>query len=333
VADFNIDGLQDLAVSVSGDNSVSVLLNLGGGTFGPNFELAAGTTPVSIATADFNGDGKPDVVTANNGSANVAVVLDSSSFAGGGGSSAFNGVGFPGVQYIDIGLKVKATPRIHLNNEVSLQMDFDISSLSGQAFNTIPVISNDTITQTVRVKENETAVLAALLQHQNSTNLNGTPGIAAIPEIGLFAGDQNRQNQDQELLILVTPHVVRYAPRTDHTMYAGQGQLEGPGGGGAGGPVNGVPGVPQPPPAGGGPVAPGPPGQPTGAPQPTTQVGTPIGPPPTSVLPQQPVPQQQPGTGLQAPQNQAPPPGQAPQQQQAQPQQQNQTQQPQQAPQ
>ena len=340
VADYNIDGLQDLAVAASGDNSVSVLLNLGGGTFGPNFELSAGTTPVSIATADFNGDSKPDVVTANNGSANVAVVLDSSSFAGANGTGAFNGVGFPGVQYLDIGLKVKATPRIHLNNEVTLQLDFDISSLSGQAFNTIPVISNDTITQTVRVKENETAVLAGLLQHQNSANLNGTPGLAAIPEIGLFAGDQNRQKQDQELLILVTPRMVRYAPRQDHTMYAGQGQLEGPGGGGGGGPVNEVPGVPQPPPAG----APGAPAaapqQPGGVPQPTTQVGTPIAPPPTSVLPQQPVPQQQPGTGLQAPQNQAPAPQGQQQQQQAPPQQppaqqqpQGQTQQPQPAPQ
>ena len=82
----------------------------------------------------------------------------------------------------------------------------------------------------MRVKENETAVLAGVLQHQTSASLNGTPGIAAIPEIGLFAGDQNNQNQDQELLILVTPRMVRLAPRTDHAIYAGQGELEGPGG-------------------------------------------------------------------------------------------------------
>ena len=122
---------------------------------------------------------------------------------------------------------MKATPRIHQDDEVTLQLEFDISSLSGQSFNAIPVISNDTISQTVRVKENETAVLAGIMQKQLSSSLNGTPGIAAIPEIGLFAGDQTKQDQNLELLILVTPRMVRFAPRTDHVIYAGQGSIEG----------------------------------------------------------------------------------------------------------
>jgi len=319
VADYNIDGLEDLSVAAAGDNSVSVLLNLGGGTFGPNFELPAGTDPVSITTADFNGDSKPDVVTANNGSNNVSVILDSSSFSPS-STSTFNGGAFPGVQYIDVGLKVKATPRIHQNGEVTLTLDFDISSLSGTSFNTIPVISNDTVTQTVRVKENETAVLSGVLQHQTSAALNGTPGIAAIPEIGLFAGDQNNQNQDQELLILVTPRMVRLAPRTDHTIYAGQGELEGPGGAAPAG-SNEAPLPPQAAPAQGQP-APGQPGAPAAAeqpgagPQPTNQVGTPIAPPqqPTQQQPAQAPPAAQP-TPQPVPEQQQPP-NQNPQQQQ-----------------
>jgi hypothetical protein len=318
VADYNIDGLPDLAVTDLGDNAISLLLNLGGGTFGPNFELPVGTSPVAIVTADFNGDGRPDVAVANNGSANVSVILNSANFSPT-SSNAFTGTGFPGVQYIDIGLKVKATPRIHLNNEVTLQLEFDISSLSGQSSNSIPVISNDTISQTVRVKQNETAVLAGVLQKQLSNAINGTPGIADIPELGLFASDQNRQDQDTELLILVTPRMVRYAPRTDHVIYAGEGAPEGPGTAGAGA-VPLPPQIPgQPAPAG----VPGPaetPSQPAatglgapvgGPPQPTTDVGTPIAPPPT---PQQP-PQQQ-----QAPQQPAAPaqPGEQPPQQPAQ---------------
>jgi hypothetical protein len=318
VADYNIDGLPDLAVTDQGDNAISLLLNLGGGTFGPNFELPVGTSPVSIVTADFNGDGRPDVALANNGSANVSVVLNSANFSPT-SSNAFTGTGFPGVQYIDIGLKVKATPRIHLNNEVTLQLEFDVSSLSGQSFNSIPVISNDTITQTVRVKENETAVLAGVLQKQLSNAINGTPGIADIPELGLFASDQNRQDQDTELLFLVTPRMVRYAPRADHVIYAGQGAPEGPGaaGGGAAPLPPQIPGQPGPP---GAPAPAETPSEPAatglgapigGPPQPTTDVGTPIAPPPT---PQQP-PQQQ-----QAPQQPAAPaqPGDQPAQQPAQ---------------
>lgn len=341
VADYNIDGLPDLAVTAQGDNAVAVLLNLSAGTFGPDFELPVGTTPVSVVSADFNGDGRPDAATANNGSANVSVVLNSSNFSPT-SSNAFTGTGFPGVQYIDVGLKVKATPRIHLNNEVTLQLEFDISSLSGQSFNAIPVISNDTISQTVRVKQNETAVLAGILQRQRSTSLNGTPGLAAIPEFGLFEGDQNRQNQDTELLILVTPRMVRYAPRTDHVIYAGQGALEGPGGAAATGAAPQPPQVPgAAPPPGGPAAAPGQPAAPGqeapggGIPQPTTQVGTPIAPPPTAQPPAQQAPPQQPTTpaaGQPGEQPNQPPQQPNPQPQPNQPDQQQPPQQPQQAP-
>jgi hypothetical protein len=329
VADFNIDGLPDLAVTSQGDNAISLLLNIGSGTFGPNFELPVGTNPVSIVTADFNGDGRPDVAAANNGSSNVSVILNSSNFSPT-SSNAFTGTGFPGVQYIDIGLKVKATPRIHLNNEVTLQLEFDISSLSGQSFNAIPVISNDTISQTVRVKQNETAVLAGILQRQKSTALDGTPGIAAIPEIGLFEGDQSRQSENTELLILVTPRMVRYAPRTDHVIYAGQGAPEGPGAAPGGAPL--PPQVPggqaARPPSPGPAEAPPQPVETGGTPQPTTQVGTPIAPPPAPSAPpapqvpaQQQPPQQSPPQQGAAP---AQPGGEQPQQPQQQQQQQQQ---------
>jgi general secretion pathway protein D len=208
-----------------------------------------------------------------------------------------------------------------------LQLEFDISSLSGQAFNTIPVISNDTVSQTVRVKQNETAVLMGLLQRQLSNAINGTPGIAQIPEIGLFAGDQNAQDQNNELLILVTPRMVRFAPRTDHAIYAGQGSLEGQAGNG---PTQ-IEG-PQPPPQQPGAAQPAGLGQqPGGVPQPTSQVGTPIAPPPAPAAApapatqgpppdqqgQQPPPQQPPAPpadqSQQQPPQQQPPPDQSPQ--------------------
>ncbi len=288
VADYNLDGMADLVVSDQTDNAISVILNLGGGQFAANVELPVGTAPVSLAEADFNGDSRPDIATANNGSANATVVLNTPSLLGSGLGTA--GTPYPGVEYLDVGLKVEATPRIH-PNDVTLKLALDISSLTGTAFNAIPVISNETVEQTLRLKQNETAMLAGFLQSDLTNAIAGTPGVAELPGVGYLAGNHQAQNQTSELLILVTPRLVRLAPHKDRVIYAGQGSLAGEagaGGEGFGAPV-GIPPreerIPQP--------------------QPTPPEETPIE--PTPELPQgapgqqtpaQP-PQPQPGQGLQ----------------------------------
>ncbi|MGH9561735.1 MAG: FG-GAP-like repeat-containing protein, partial [Terracidiphilus sp.] len=226
---FNVDGVQDLAVTDQTDNAISVLLNLGSGLFGPNFELPVDQAPVSIATADFNGDGKADVATANHNSNDATVILNSSSFTG--ANNPLSSSIFPGVEYLDIGLKIKATPRVHPNGDVTLQLNFENSSVAGQSFNSIPVINNQSVDQTVRVKEGQTAILAGFLQTQTSNALNGLPGLGQLPGVQWLSSDQNAQNQQTELLILVTPRMVRLAHREDQVIYAGQGSSEGQVGG------------------------------------------------------------------------------------------------------
>ena len=231
VADYNADGVPDIAVSDQTDNAITVLLNSGSELFTALPEIPVGAAPASIATADFNGDGLIDAATADNGSAQATVVINSASLFGSGvGLNSF-GTPYPGVQYLDIGLKVKATPRIHPNDDVTLDLNFNMSSLSGQSINAIPIISNDEVDQTVRVRPNETAALAGFLETQLSNAITGNPGIADIPGIGLLDQNQNAQQQETELLILVTPRMVRLAPRKDHTIYAGQGSVEGEGAG------------------------------------------------------------------------------------------------------
>jgi FG-GAP-like repeat/FG-GAP repeat len=72
--DFNGDGRIDLAAANSGDNTVSILLGSGNGTFQPQIPHAAGTSPFSVATGDFNGDGKLDLVVATYGAFSVATL-------------------------------------------------------------------------------------------------------------------------------------------------------------------------------------------------------------------------------------------------------------------
>jgi hypothetical protein len=270
VADYNQDGFPDLAMSDTTDNAVTILFNEGTGIFTSTIpEIPVGTDPVSIVTADFNGDGRPDAATADNGAAEATVILNSIDLFGSGLPS--EGTPFPGAQYLDIGLKVKATPRIHPDNDVTLDLSFEISSLAGQSFNAIPVITNEAVQQTVRLKQNETAIVAGFRETQLSNAITGNPGIAEIPGVGLLDQDQNNQKQDSQLLILVTPRLVRLARRKDHVVYAGQGSLEGPGGGEAAPvfttpPGQQAPAGPAPPP----PAEPAP-AQPPPAPQPAPQ--------------------------------------------------------------
>jgi Bacterial type II and III secretion system protein/FG-GAP-like repeat len=229
VADYNRDGIPDLAVTNSTSNAIAVLFGGIGGTFNTPYQLDVGTDPVSIVTADFNGDGTPDAAVANNGSNSVSVILNESTSSS--ATASAPGTQFPYSEYVDLGLKIKATPRLHPDNQVTLQLRFDLTGLAGESFNNIPVLSNDSLEQTVRLKENETTLVAGILQPSVSTVLNGIPGLAEVPGLGdVLGGNQNVQQGDTQLLILITPRMVRLGNREGTTIYAGHGAGEGLGG-------------------------------------------------------------------------------------------------------
>jgi hypothetical protein len=80
--DFNGDGKLDIVGADTSGNTVSVLLNKGGGTFQPPVSYAAGTNPTSVAAADFNGDGKLDLAVANAGGVSILLGNGDGTFQG-----------------------------------------------------------------------------------------------------------------------------------------------------------------------------------------------------------------------------------------------------------
>jgi Flp pilus assembly secretin CpaC len=221
IADFTNDGLGDIAVTNNGSSTLGVYAGLGSGTFSADIQLSVPPGPLAVTTADLNGDGLPDaVLTAHSGSNNfVTVLLDPVSFAAG-GSSQFP---YPGSEFIDLGLKVKATPAVHDNDEVTLQLEFEIRALSGNSVNGIPVITNRTVSQTVRLKENQTSLIAGLLDKEETNSLSGIPGFANLPGLGYAFGVKNKSTTDNELLILVTPRRMNDRPRDSRARYVGRG--------------------------------------------------------------------------------------------------------------
>jgi Flp pilus assembly secretin CpaC len=274
----------DLAVAdeSASNGTVDVLIGNGDGTFTAPISLPTGNSPIAVAGADLNGDMTIDLVTANNASNTVTVTLDTLQSSGNSSSSQ---TGYPSAEYEDLGLKVKATPRLHDNNEVTLQLQFDLKKLAGTSINGIPILSNRQIEQTIRLHENETSVLSGILQSSGIRSTSGWPWISTAPGVGLLTGEDTTNIQQSELLILVTPRALRFPPHSAPAVYAGRGEPATP----AGGPVPGQPGVPPPAPAG----APNPNQPPQGGRGPFVPGGQPGQAPGTDVQPQQ-QPQQQP---------------------------------------
>jgi general secretion pathway protein D len=134
---------------------------------------------------------------------------------------------FPSFSYEDIGVNLKATPKIHLPQEiaidpdhtitqsldpggsVTLDLDLQIRALSGQAFNGVPIISNRQFTGSVNLREGEPAIIVGYLTSTDQRAVSGPAGLAQLPALKKVLADENKQRANTELLIMITPHIIR----------------------------------------------------------------------------------------------------------------------------
>jgi type II secretory pathway component GspD/PulD (secretin) len=297
IAEFVQASTGGIGVTNRDSGTVTVFADLGSGLFTKALEPVAGTNPEAILVGDFSGNAFPDIMVTNNLSntaGQVTMLISPTSLIS---NPANAQQPYPGSEYEDIGLKIKSTPSLHGNGEVTLQMEYEIKSLAGSSFNGIPVIANRALTQTIRLKEGETSIVAGLLDREETRSLTGLPGFAEIPGANYAFGSHNDAFQDRDLLILVTPRVVRTAMHDSRTIYAGRGEFRGRAG--AGGVVSPAP---QPEPER------GPENAPAGATPPAQEQQQPENPAAPPQQPPQPQPQQQPPQPAPQPQQQPPEP-------------------------
>ena len=115
-------------------------------------------------------------------------------------------------QYLDVGVNIDVTPRVHPEGDVSLKMIVDVSSVTGeQNIGGIqqPVISQRKIEHEMRLKEGEANVLGGLIDRTESKTLNGWPGLAKIPFFRYFFSEDTKEITDDEVMIMITPHIIR----------------------------------------------------------------------------------------------------------------------------
>ena len=120
---------------------------------------------------------------------------------------------FPSFSYEDLGLTIKATPLVRGEDEVTLQMEMQIKALGAVALNGIPVLSNREYTGAATVASGETTVLAGVVSQSEQRSLRGIPGLSRVPGLGQLTSNESREKTENQILILVTPHIVRSAGR------------------------------------------------------------------------------------------------------------------------
>src|SRR5690606_3738709 len=81
----------------------------------------------------------------------------------------------------DIGITIKLTPRIHVEGEVTLEVELEVSSIAGEGTAGIPIIANRTVKNTVRLKDGETNLLAGLLRDEERQSVGGITFLKDIP--------------------------------------------------------------------------------------------------------------------------------------------------------
>jgi general secretion pathway protein D len=124
------------------------------------------------------------------------------------------------VQYLDVGLKLEIEPSIHLQDEVEIKLALEVSNIVNQ------LVVGDVLTYeigtrnaaaTLRMKDGETQVLSVLINDNDTRNSAGIPGLGDIPVVGRLFRSQRDVKDKTEIVLLITPHLVRNVSLPDAT--------------------------------------------------------------------------------------------------------------------
>jgi general secretion pathway protein D len=115
-------------------------------------------------------------------------------------------------QYLDVGVNIDITPRVHATREVTLKISMDISSVTGQSNIggiSQPIIGQRKIEHEIRLKEGEVNLLGGMLEDQQTKSLSGIPGLSQIPILRYLFGQTNTEHRENEIVFALVPHIIR----------------------------------------------------------------------------------------------------------------------------
>jgi general secretion pathway protein D len=111
--------------------------------------------------------------------------------------------------YENIGVNIDLTPRTHHDDDVSLAVKIEVSSISGTGFGGLPTFGNRAISTVIRLKDGETNMLSGLIRDDERQVLSGIPGLSDVPVIGRLFAYTRLETQESDIILTLTPRIVR----------------------------------------------------------------------------------------------------------------------------
>ena len=144
------------------------------------------------------------------------IPIATGSYGGGGvGTGALGGISSlvnTQFQYQDVGVNIEMTPTVHFDQDVTLKIKIEVTAQSGSVTIsqvTEPILSQRTVDQVIRLREGEASILGGIQDKQEQVSWSGIPGLSSIPILKYLFGSKDHTVQDDELVFLVVPHIVR----------------------------------------------------------------------------------------------------------------------------
>lgn len=123
-------------------------------------------------------------------------------------------------QLQEVGISIEISPRIHHDGWITLQLDFQFTFITDPGSATVPPsLGNRSVSTLIRLRDNETGLLAGLLRDQERNTMRGFPGLSQLPILKhLFSS--NEEDVDQtDIILTLTPRIIRF-PEIDENDLA-----------------------------------------------------------------------------------------------------------------
>lgn len=126
------------------------------------------------------------------------------------------------ISYVDVGLKLDVEPTVYLDNDVAIKISLEVSNivsqLKTQSGSVAYQIGTRTASTVLRLKDGENQVLAGLINDEDRRSGNKIPALGDLPIIGRLFGSTLNDNQKTEIVLSITPHLIRNIQRPEATL-------------------------------------------------------------------------------------------------------------------